>query len=757
MKDSYDSARINDTPSIQSFLARPIKFADYTFSSSNTVTTFAPIAHPSDLVAPTLISNKLKGIQYIRATSVFTLFVNATKFQAGRYILAHCPTGGANMNSSFGADWYNQHRFSMTQISQLPHVELDISCETQATLKIPFSSVENNYSMTSTGGWTNVGYVFVVPYGAFATGSTGSSNCAASLYHHFEDVVLQAPTIPQSASWKPTNNQKESVPSSEQKENDLGPISGALSHASRALGFLGKIPTLSVFTGPAEWWLNLSAGVAKQFGWSRPTDLSPENKVFRRLMPGLANSDVPDHSQVIAPFSTNELPMAEGISIDQDELSFEFIKAIPSYFARADWTTAQASATPLVSFDVTPGSFFGAAVDATVDVKNHSPISFISSGFNLWRGSIVVAIKLVKTSFHSGRLAMGFIPIDDRFADPTVTLDALDYVNRTIVDIRDGNEIVIAIPYVATSSWLKTTEKTGAFYIYVLDELVAPASVSSTIELLIEVKGGSDFEVAVPIERIQIPYVPTAPQSGDWAPTECSLIEDTIGSASIQVSNIHSALTIGESVRSFRSLLKMPTKIMTFNNVDDIPVGLHISPFVIPTARNSASAVVTPYERPDIYGLLGSIYMYSRGSVRIKTPRLSDTAAVIPNNQSIAHLRDIPTHTIGSVFNSGTFLQTVTNDRQLPMAYSDDSVGGFQIQVPNYSKYHSRNNAEFASNTVTARTFADGHGPSTIVEVRRQRDGSTAQHAQRFRSGADDCNFSYFVSIPPMYTPLFTQ
>jgi len=749
----FGSSRINETASIETFLKRPIKLADYSLSAANTVTSFTKIAHPSGVVTNAIRADKLKGILFFRATSVFTLFVNANKFQAGRYVLAHIPTGGSNQ-TIYGDDWYVQHRFTMFQISQLPHVEIDINCDTQVSLRVPFSSVETDYNTYSTNGKTNVGYIVLIPYSALSTGATGSSTAAASLFHHFDDVVINASTIPQSAKWKPSGK-KASVTSDEQKASGLGPISGALSHLSRAATSLGTIPLLTPFMGPASWWLDLTSGVAKQLGWSRPTDLAPPNSVFRRVMPGLANADTSDNSQVLAPFCSNEIAMVKGISVDEDELSFEYIKSIPAYFARFSVSTADVSGTNVWSVWVRPDRYSDTNVDAGVTVRSHTPISYLAKFFSQWRGSIILNFKIVKTSFHSGRLMFAYVPFDAEYATPAASIDNMNYVNRSIIDIRDGNEISLEIPYTSAKSWLKYGEASGLVYVYVLDELVAPASVATSIEIVVEAKGGPDLEFSVPQSRYDEPYIPTAPQSADWEPMSCKLVESNIGTTDVKVSNVFSALTVGESVRSLRTFLKRPS--MLYQTAGAWPMLNHeniITP-TISVCRNVAAAASRPSETPDIYSHLGSIYMYSRGSIRFKEIRFSDVATATGAEKYAIAVQHYNTAFTNDAIISGTVLVNAHEYNNMSVAYSQDDIGGVQLQVPQYMPTHSRNNAEWQNNAATPVSIANTHGPYAYTHLVRHAGGGTDDYCQRFRSGGDDASFHGFVSIPPMYEPSF--
>lgn len=187
------------------YLKRPVILSSGSLAATDVATTFTSILYPSVPLSDALRANKVLGLMFIRATSVFTLQVNANKFQAGRYILAVTPLGGQNSNVSSATESYLMHRFTLTQTTQLLHVEIDLNCETEVTLRVPYQSVEYSFSIQTEGQAnkaSNLGRVFITPYVPLVT-TAGSSTVPYTLYHHFEDIELSGNTMPQSGDWNP--------------------------------------------------------------------------------------------------------------------------------------------------------------------------------------------------------------------------------------------------------------------------------------------------------------------------------------------------------------------------------------------------------------------------------------------------------------------------------------------------------------------------------------------------------------------------
>lgn len=74
--------------------------------------------------------------------------------------------------------------------------------------------------------------------------------------------------------------------------------------------------------------------------------------------------------------------------------------------------------------------------------------------FSYWRGSIVFTFKIVKTNYHSGRLLFCAIP-NDSSTSVDVTISTSAYLNREIMDIREGAVYKVVVPYASLRPWLR--------------------------------------------------------------------------------------------------------------------------------------------------------------------------------------------------------------------------------------------------------------------------------------------------------------
>lgn len=241
--------------SIKDFLKRPVFLARGKFQSTDTVSTsgFDFGNWPKAVIsAIPMWTEKLKGYYGLRATLSLRLVANPNPFQQGRYMLCHVPCGGSEYNTQV---WINSHITTLVQRSQLPHVEFDLQCDTEAILKIPFVSSKNFYVLNSGVLVEDViSRVRIFPYEPFSTG-TGTNFCTWTLFASMEDVELIGAAIPQSG-----NSELEQV------RGKIGPIGLAVRRIKRIADTLSPVPLLSTYAVPVSWAADVISKTAYVFG-----------------------------------------------------------------------------------------------------------------------------------------------------------------------------------------------------------------------------------------------------------------------------------------------------------------------------------------------------------------------------------------------------------------------------------------------------------------------------------------------------------
>lgn len=512
-----DSANTGVTQEVAVFLSKPYLLSSGNFATTDSFATsnyFQSRIYHAVITGNTIWYNKVSGNYVTRGTLVFTLFVNANRFQQGRYILAWCPDGGAAQNSSI---FVAGHSAKLTQVTQLPHVEIDLSMDTQAVLHVPFINATGwNPLTTTTPALWDIGSLMLRAYSPLVS-PAGSTTASWSLYVHMEDVKFKMPVVPQSRGGVKTSVRKRRPPA-EVEAAAGGPISSFMNKVSTVSGNLSSIPLLSSVAGPVSWASGIAASIASAFGWSKPAINNPFIMIARYIFPKYNNADSHDTTFKLAVMDSNCVEDMVGFSgTDLDEMSLSYIASIPAWFSTISWTTAQAVGTAITSVTMSPRAYVQTSTYGANTVWFPAPVSYVANFFSEYRGSLRLTVKLVKTEFHSGRLAMSFYPFDylTLGAAPGVpSLAQSEYLHREIIDIRNGNEFTFVIPYTSILPYRPTFGNDapyGTIFFHVLNPLIAPATVSSTVTLLFEISAAEDMEFAYPRtiqEQIVYPIVP---------------------------------------------------------------------------------------------------------------------------------------------------------------------------------------------------------------------------------------------------------
>jgi hypothetical protein len=747
---------------ISDFLAKPYPIQTGVISGSDTPTTFGSYEVLQSHLTNYIYSNKVAGFLGIRATHVFRLQINANRFQQGRYILAWVPFGGGGSkgtNTNGNAE-FTRRIFYKTTVTQLPHVEIDINTTTEAILEVPFTSAFPYYPIGgSTAKGFCLGYVLLYPYQPLASAG-GSTTASFTIYSSLKDVELIAPTVPQMGLRKGTKKTNATQISSsvskdpsqeEQSSKGIGPIQATAQKVSAVASYVGsQIPLLSSIAGPVSWYSDIVGGVASVFGFSNPIDLNEVTRAVQTVQPYANNCDMPDASMPVALFGRNQIEMLPGFgSTDLDEMSIDYIKTIPAYWYTFNFSTSNAVGDKLTEIGMAPNIMFATLVDHGITTYVNTPLSFLSKLFNYWRGSIRITLKIVKTEFHSGRIEVVYIPQEPFGINGTATNVSTAaqraFVHREIIDIRAGNQIDILVPYVSMVPWRNLGDKIGSFQVYVVNPLVAPATVPSTINFLIEVAAGPDFEVAWPRAHGMLPIMPTAPQmSFRTKKNDDAIVTEELGnSSSMDITHLEARVCIGEKVMSLNSLIRSSDKVETFtlsggNNT------YFFDPFSLPTVFNNAGAVLYPTtdDIVDNLGFISQCYLFNRGGVRIRTQNQNTST------NSAAPIRTIA-FTQSNTYTGANQGVTAINQYTHELSVTQNQVfrGGIEIQVPQYLQTHSRVSASQLYSITGVGVFTPNPMCSRLA-LAIVYPGTT-DLTLISRQAADDYTCGFWLGVPP--------
>lgn len=743
------NARITQEQDIKDFLARPVVLQDGLFQSTDTVTLFPITPLLDSILTGPMVAPKMVGFGGIRGDVVLTLQVNATRFTQGRYLLNFYPTGGA-MDTTHSNQAIDLARFSLVQRTTVPGIQIDLNTETQVQLRIPFMSpyAFNSLRSATSGSFIRqIGSAQIHPY------VTASVATSFTLFGHLENVELYLPTAPQANTGTATEK--------EQKSKDIGPVESAAKLVSKTSKLFKNVPILSSYVEPIGWAADLVGGAASAFGWSKPTISDTVMVLARNRGYQNPNYDGADMAVKMSLSVKNQVATVPGLgATDVDEMSFDYIKTIPAWFETIPWSTTPAKESLLATIPLSPQAFGVNLSDNGNSTLNYPPCCAPALYFNLYRGSFKITIKAVKTEFHSGRLSVAYVPqpLNGLTAAPVVYPSTF-FVNRHIIDVRTATEWTFEFPYGSDFTYLDTNVPYGTVYIYVENQLVAPTSVSSTIELLFEVSGGEDLEYAMPTVMPYATYHPSAPQADTESPGLVSLttepLDDTIGASAVNRETINFAeISIGEKFNSFRQLIKRMDlrgrKTATPNAAGQYTIILPFAREVV-EGVGTAGAPTFPFTQPDTFSLISNMFAIGRGSVRIKlydpTPSASGAcfAYVAPIGSS--KTSQVTYSTTDSSGKSGPAGAMGSLSAQVPI--SDGLTA--EVQIPMYAGGFGYSNADTNISPTVSYPAINSCAPTYALNVTQMSPLATSPNAPfTLRGAGDDFSLHCFVCVPPV-------
>lgn len=805
IKSTFFTASDNSVLSdIKQFLGKPKRVDEGFFRTTDVSTTFSPYSNPTAGLIDPLYTDKIRGYLGFRATSVFTLNVNAERFQQGRYMLTYVPTGGSVWEfpgTGRGTKWVNSHSSTQTQRTQLPRVEIDLNCDTQGTLRIPYSSVLDFFpfsSLPDPDRYGNWGVVRLFPYSPL-DGAVGALEAKWTLFMHFEDVELIGPAVPQDTpepeALNIDNNDavmfqsqplfqsstKKRGKSTTEKEADskgVGPISSVAFNIAKSAKYFNPLPLIGQYSAPLSWVADIVGNAASVFGWSAPNNLDAVNRIQRVQLAYATNVKKVDQSLPLSLDPSAQVEVLPGFSgTNVDELEFANFAGIPFWNYTFTMAPAQTAGTLLSQILVAPIDNIKSIAYGTTTSKHMGPCQYLAQKFAYWRGGMTYTFKIVKTEYHSGRISVSWCPQEHGTHRKFSTYASTDYIHRDIIDIREHSEFTITVPYQCSTPYMETKSDyyTGTLDIYVVDPIMAPSSVAPNITFLVEMCAAPDIEFSALDTLSYTPIDATIFQSksifedepvvfqsnGIFDNQTCSILNKTIGTMTLgKCQTDTSAAAMGEKITNLRLLLKRFNPIMTL-----VEGAASKYNWFLPYAFNWTDSTLLSVASPqgnDLYGEMCSMFQYSRGSVRLKVNVPRTVSLGDDNRDFMSVLYHMPPATSDALVNQGAVtypggstptLRALMNEYQYVVANMNTN-SAVEIQVPQYLSTHSRSHTDCgASNTTVYRSQANSHAPRWQIVTSEagmlDADRNTFV-ANTLRAGADDVNFGMFVSIPPM-------
>jgi hypothetical protein len=698
---------------LKRYFSRPYAFYTGTF---NQVTRTQMMAQNFSLAFIESIPGwytRLSGMFGARFKIVFRLQIAAQPFHAGRIRMVWVPQYSSRAN-------YSTLTTTSNGVSMLPGVEVDINESTSAVLEIPWVHTQNYLPVN--GPSMDMGQMSLFSYLPVAMASGGVAP-TYTIWIHLEDMEFISASPPLSSITNVT-------PAMAMPGETLGQNESALWRAGRVV-LAHLVPMINSFEFKPSWALRTAANIASAFGWSKPTS-SAISRMIHTQNTFQHNSDGLDLHYNLGTFSDNAIAPLSGFAGSQlDEMALSFLLTQWSCICVGGLLQADYAGQTKYSCILSPWSMWFnntwnhpfTPTNATgttpppAQTLLTSPVFFLSLNFTRWKGSFEFRVKFAKTKFHTGRVLVGFIPLDPGIlvspytTTKTVGLSNLDYQSE-IWDLRQGNTFTFSVPYTSRYEYLRVSDNFGVFNMVILDPLAAPTTVSPTVAFAVEVRCKPDFEFASPYGPLCMP-----------APYTPVNIVAAMALPALE-SNRSAELCIGERVLSLKQLL---TKACVTGSLSSAGGWASFTSWLLDVPSSySGGAAFPPNSAYTNY--LTCMYVYGRGGTifDVSGPLSVSGSVVITTPGEINAFR------AASSSCSQPYILEVTGNSHVKLPYNSSTPSVLLAATSN--TFYTTPNLQ-----IYMYYNADAFGHLLTVYMR----------------ACDDCQLGYFIGTPPIDTSTY--
>lgn len=763
------STYIETNADIKSFLARPYLLANGSWTTSQTINTnLANGKIASLLTTVSMWANKVDGFNLVRGDFMLKVQINANPFHQGKLLLHYlpCQTNFVNVNSKYEG-FKNKH---LTQKIQHPHIELDCR-KSSVVMRIPYVAPTQWYAMKEAfydwGNW----YLDV-----FSPLSIGPAAPASELFVDFlvygwwENVELGAPTVAQSDDRVVTRKAKRRGGQEEVKESE-GPIAMGLRKCGKVADALGEIPLVGDYAAPVSWISNILANVASVFGWSKPREEDGQTNVYNQIYRYAGTCDGPDTAMPGGITCLNRLETIDyGSFTNEDEMSLSYLYKVPYYCGEIPWSNTAGQGTSLLSQLIGPLSFLNTDSDVvgahTATYEYHVPFTYLARMHKLWRGSLVLTLKFVKTQMHSGRIQVTWVPCN--MPGTLVGIGNGAYNKRAIIDIRTEDTVSIELPYMLYTDYCSTvpipptTAYSGRLDIVVLNDLRAPESCAQTIGMQWFMTPGEDFELAAPsnVTASALPYMPQADGSElvrESVEQGMSMPTMEIGGTNTKLDKLfHARRCTGEKIMSVKQYLLRNSVVQGYQGSPFTLSGnryMVIDPYFIGcqqlvagTGAQQASVLGS-----DAFSLIAPWYAFFRGGIRMSVvdPGLSSSRmysnALVTNGAFGTQPFNIFLTTLSGEFRNVSSLSSSSVAYPFTACNYNESYSGAYQHIPYYNRLPMSLCSVYNGIDVPSQDPSRPLATWVINGVSNLTANASLQ-----RSVADDFQLMFFTGCPPL-------
>jgi len=476
------------------FLSRPTLIKTFTWTEAGFgETSFDPWTL---FFATAQIRSKIDNYAFFRGNLKVKVVINAAPFYYGALLMAYTPLNAWAPSIASVPNKY-------IPWSQRPHIWIYPQTSTGGELSLPFFYPRQYVDITSAADVATLGSIRMLQYTNLDSANGSSSNgCTLQIYAWVETPILIGPTVKLSLQGK-------------MDEYGNGPVSAPATAMAKWADYAGKVPVIGRFAKATSIGASAVAKIATLFGWTNVPVIDNVAPMKNLPFHSLASAHLSEPTSKLTLDPKGELSVDPSIvGLDsEDELAIAHLVQKESYLTSSTWNTSDAVGTLLFTTRVNPamGDRGTNSTAGTYTIAT-TPLSWLATMFNNWRGTIIVRIKVICSQYHQGRLRITWDPVGSLAGATDYTHVAMTH----IIDLAESDEIEFPVPYMQTLPWSVTRDisaaniwsttaystptsglDNGTLTVRVVTNLSAPVD-TAPVSLLFFVRGAADLEFANP-------------------------------------------------------------------------------------------------------------------------------------------------------------------------------------------------------------------------------------------------------------------
>ncbi|APG78051.1 hypothetical protein 2 [Wenzhou shrimp virus 5] len=449
------------------------------------------IDYPGDYLSDSLVQSKVEYFNYWKSDMEFEVKVNNAPTQQGCLYLWYEPMRGANFPLA-----NTIQRAGLAQLTSYPGVTLNLETTDTATLRVPFLWYQEYFDLTSADSMGKFHVSVLAPL----AGESSAAQVEIILNMRCVNPVLRVPTTKATAFFAEAQMGPE-----EPRGGKITQLADGVTHVAEvAEGF----PVLAPLAKTVSWVSRMVGNVSNALGFSKPYSIQETKPVYR--IPGFGIQQIEGVTPGVSfgAIQDNEIKHTkDGV----DEMSFDYMCSRPvviksQQIALTEFNTKGDTWYQTLTHPIPDDIRY--TLNLSEDTVSGGPMQMVAAQFDLWRGTLVYDLELIKTKFHKGRLQVSWLP--GVKADPGSI--NINKAYTKIWDVGVSSKFRFKVPFVLPIAYadVSKTRKfgnhltipgyTGIIVVKVFNKFNYPDTVSNQLTLLTKLSG-EDMDPQVPLMR----------------------------------------------------------------------------------------------------------------------------------------------------------------------------------------------------------------------------------------------------------------